>query len=145
MGLLTDFVAATREDALQYEAFVRAGNSASPDRFERCEYKNFTPLALELLWAVLRGDKEAKKLRRLEHIYHTGDGETWLERFPDDFVRLLSALDENAVTSVALVWADGNVEVPGNAAELEPVLRDLRRLAVQGRESGRSLYLWGSL
>ena len=69
MALLADFVVATPEDALQYE-LVHEGNSVPPDRFERREYKNFTPLAMELLWAVLRGDKEAKKLRRLAHMPH---------------------------------------------------------------------------
>jgi hypothetical protein len=59
-----DFFVAGPEDALQYESLVHAGNPLPQDRFERCEYKNFTPLALELLWAILCGKNGEARLRR---------------------------------------------------------------------------------
>jgi hypothetical protein len=144
VGLLADFVVATPEDILQYGSLLRSGKPLPPDRFQRAEYKRLTPLALEMLWALLRGEKWDVKRHQLEHVFHTEDGETWLERFPDEFVRLLSLLDETAANQAADAWARSG-EVRSNSSEIRPVLQDLRRLATDAQKSDRSLYLWGSL
>lgn len=142
VGLVSDFIVAAPEDALQYETFLDDGKPLPPDRFQRAEYKNFTPLALEMLWAILRHEKWNAKIHRLKHVAHTD--ETWLLRFPDEFVHRLAALSEADQDWVAVAWVNPK-EVPGNADELRPVLRDLRRLAALAEKSGKSLYLWGSL
>lgn len=142
MGLLADFVVATPEDAFQYESFLEHSNQVPPDRFRRAQYKNFTPLALGLLWAILRHEKWDVERHGLEDVSHTD--ETWLQRFPEELVNLISMLDEAAASSVADAWAQ-NKEVPGNSNELEPVLLDLKHLAIQAQKSGQSLYLWVSL
>ena len=144
MGLLADFLVATPEDALQYASLIREGKPVPPNRFERAMYKNFTPLAMGMLWATLQNVKWEVRRHRLEHVYHTEGGQSWLQRFPVDFVRLISALDEKAVTRTADAWATAE-EVPGNSDELQPVLLDLKRLAIEAQKSGRDLYLWGSL
>jgi hypothetical protein len=144
VGLLADFVVATPEDALQYAPLVQNGKPVPPDRFQRARYKNFTPLAVEMLWAILRHEQWDVRHHRLEHVSHTEGGESWLERFPDELVHRLSALNEADQNLVADAWARAK-EVPGNTDELRPVLRDLRHLAAQAETSGRSLYLWGSL
>jgi hypothetical protein len=145
MGLLTDFVVASSKDALQYESHVLEGTPIPPDRFQHACYKNFTPLAVEMLWASLRGEPWDVERHSLEHVYHTGDGETWLERFPDELVHRLSALNEADQDQVADAWARAEEEVPGNSEELRPVLRDLHQLAIHAQKTGRSMYLWGSL
>jgi len=144
VGLLADFVVAAPEDVLQYGSQLRSGKPLPPDRFQRAEYKNFTPLALEMLWAILRQEKWDVRSHRLEHAFRTEGGESWLERFPDELVRLISALDETAANQTADAWARAD-EVPVNSNELRPVLRDLKQFATQARKSGQSLYLWGSL
>jgi hypothetical protein len=53
VGLLADFVVATPEDALQYGSLVQGGKALPPERFQRAEYKNLMPPALETLWAIL--------------------------------------------------------------------------------------------
>jgi hypothetical protein len=109
---------------------------------ERAEYKNFTPIALGMLWAILRREKWDARRRDLEHVCRAENGESWLLRFPDELTHLLSVLDEPTVDAVAKAWV--NREVPGNSEELKPALRDLKRLAAQAQKNGGTLYLWGS-
>jgi len=142
VGLLSDFIVATPEDALQYERLFMEGKQLPPDRFQLAEYKNFTPLALEMVWAILRHEKWDAKIHALEHVAHTE--ETWLFRFPDEFMHRLAALSEADQDWVAVAWVNPE-EVPGNADELRPVLRGLQRLAALAEKSGKSLYLRGSL
>lgn len=144
VGLLADFIVATPEDALQYESHVNKGQPISPDRYERAEYKNFTPLSVQMLWAVLRQEQWHVERHRLEHIYHTEDGASLLDRFPDELVHRLSALNEAVQSQVADAWAR-HEEVPGRSEDLRPVLRDLQRLAMQALTGGRGLYLWCAL
>jgi hypothetical protein len=144
VGLLADFVVAAPEEALQYASLLGSGKPLPPDRFQRAAYKNFTPLALGMLWAILRHEKWDARRHRLEHVFHTEDGESWLERFPDELVRLISVLDDTSASQAADAWARAD-EVPGNSDELRPVLGDLKQLATQARTSGQSLYLCGSL
>jgi hypothetical protein len=144
MGLISDFVVASAEDAVRYALVGRGEEPAPPGRFLRAGYKNFAPLALEMLWAILRHEKWDVGHHHLEHVFHTKDGANYLGRFPDELVDLIAALDEAAMKQVADAWAVPQ-EVPGNAADLSPVLRDLKRLATQAQQSRRGLYLWVSL
>jgi len=125
---------AAPEDALQYESLLERGNAVPPDRYQRAQYKNFTPLALGFLWDVER--------HRLEDVSHTD--ETWLQRLPDELVNLISTCDEAAASTVTEAWAQ-HEEVPGNSDELRPVLVDLKHLAIQAQKRGQRLYLWVSL
>jgi hypothetical protein len=96
------------------------------NRFLRAEYKNLTPLALGMLWAILRHEKWDVSHHRLEHVFHTEDGESWLERFPDEFVFRISVLGETTASQAADAWARSD-EVRSSSDELKPVLRDLKR------------------
>lgn len=136
MGLLADFIVATREDGLRYQG----GGLDSGNGFKRAEYKNFTPLALEMLWAILRQEKWHAKTHSLSLERIAEDGRFWLFRFPDDLVMRLTTVDEQMT---AAAWEAP--EVPGKSNDLMPVLSDLKRLANYARASGLGLYLWGSL
>ena len=57
MGLISVFVVASPEDALQYGSLLQSGKALPANRFQRAEYKNLTPLALGMLWAILRHEK----------------------------------------------------------------------------------------
>ena len=143
MGLLSDFIAATPEHAFQYETFVPYGDRVLPDHFWRAHYKNFTPLALEMLWAILRNDRPDAGPRKLEAVSHA-DGKTWLFRFPDELARLIAGLDETTADQIARAWERCG-EVKSSSDELRPILLDLNHLAKQAQRSGCSLYLWVSL
>jgi len=142
VGLLSDFVVATSEDALQYESFVPYGDRVLPDHFWRSHYKNVTPLALEILSAILRDEEPDAGLHRLEHVFHTE--QTWLFRFPDELASLIAALDERTAAQVADAWARCG-EVVSSPDELRPILLDLNHLSGQAQRSRCSLYLWVSL
>jgi hypothetical protein len=144
VGLLADFFVSTPEDALQYGAFVQHGRPVPPDRFQLASYKNFTPLALEMLWAILLDEQWNEKRHSLEHVSHTEGGESWLLRFPDELVQRLSNLKGEDLGRVADAWV-GPREVPGNSDELLPVLQDLNQLSIQAQINSKNLYLWGSL
>jgi hypothetical protein len=144
MGLLADFVVASPSDALQYASLMREGNSLPAHRFESCEYKNYTPLSLGLLWALLANEKWDAKRHKLETVTIADGGHTWLLRFPDEFAKLIVEIDERKIQRIAYTWADDD-DVPGDGADNEPVIEDLKRLAIQAQIKGHNLYLWGSL
>ncbi len=144
MGVLADFFVAPPAYALECTKLIQGGGTTLSDGFERARYKNFTPIALEMLWAVLRNEKWDSNRHTLEHVCHAENGETWLLRFPDALRDLIALLDETAIDRVADAWVHPR-EVPGTSEELRPVLQDLRRLATQARNNGGTLYLWGSL
>ena len=144
MGILADFFIAPPGYAFDCGALAPGNGTILSDGFERAQYKNFTPLALEMLWAILRQEKWDAKRHRLEDVCHAENGESWLLRFPDELVHWISTADETTINHAANIWA-GNKEVPGNPEELKPVLRDLKMLATQAQNRGRKLYLFGSL
>lgn len=138
MGLISDFIVANPEDALQYEQFMQAGQV---DRFEIAEYKNYTPLALEMLWAILSGEECDVGRYSLEHVAHSEGGETVLERLPDELVGRIACLDDSAVDAIAEKWGL-RYEVPGDGEDQKPMLRDLRRLAAHSLRQEKGLYIW---
>jgi hypothetical protein len=144
VGILADFIVATPEDALQYESRVYSRQPIPPDRYQQAEYKNFTPLSVQMLWAILRQEQWNVRRHRLEHIHHAEGGESLLDRFPDELVHRISALSEADQSQIADAWAR-NKEVPGSSEELQPVLRDLHHLAIQALTTSKGLYLWCSL
>ena len=144
MGLIADFVVATPQDAIRYESLLQEGKAVPPERYARAEYKNFTPLALGMLWAILSHEAWNGERHQFHDISHTGNGKTWLLRFPDEFVTLLATFDAASDDQIAAAWiATG--EVRGTHDNLKSVLRDLKHLAIRTRDGGRYLYLWGSL
>jgi hypothetical protein len=143
VGIIADFFVAPPAYALECNKRIEDARAILSDGFERAEYKNFTPVALGMLWAILRREKWDTRRHDLEQVCHAENGESWLVRFPDELTYLLSVVDEPTTDAVAKAWV--NREVPGNSEELKPVLRDLKRLAAQAQKNGGALYLWGSL
>jgi hypothetical protein len=143
VGIIADFFVAPPAYALECNKHIEDTRAILSDGFERAEYKNFTPIALGMLWAILRHEKWDANRHRLEHVCHAENGERWLLRFPDALTHLLSVLDEPTIDAVAIAWV--NREVPGNSEELKPILRDLKRLAAHAQKDGRALFLWGTL
>ena len=118
-------------------------NDGDMSAFERVEYKSFTGLEFGTLWAIVE-DAEWDVDRHMLATIDTGSEETWLEEFPEQLVRALAAIDEKQVTKIANAWGKTE-EISSPGAELEPIIRDLRRLAKLSRSSGKPMFLWGSL
>jgi hypothetical protein len=143
MGLLANFIVATREDALKYDTHLESESPLPPGRFQIAAYKNFTDLALGKLWAALCDEEWRVDRHRLEYMGDPREEGTWLFRFPTEFVHLLSSMNGDGMDRIAGAWM--SEEVPGNADELKPVLRDLRYLAGEARLADKNLFLWLSL
>jgi hypothetical protein len=143
VGIDADFFIAPLAYALECNVRIRDDRATLSDGFERARYKNFLPMALSMLWAILRHEKWDARRHDLEHVCHTEDGERLLVRFPDDLTYLIAILDEPTIDEVAKAWV--NREVPGSSEELKPVLRDLKKLASQAQKDRRALFLSTSL
>jgi hypothetical protein len=102
MSILADFFVATPTDALEYESLMMAEEPLL-ERFLRAQYKGFTSLELGFLWAILEQTDWNVERHKLEHISHGEEGETWLERFPEEFVGLVALITDETV--VAERWA----------------------------------------
>jgi hypothetical protein len=144
MGILADFIVASPEDALRYEEIAESDALPPPGRLDRVEYGGFTPLEPEFLWAVLRQEPWDPERHGLEEVQITDGGESWLFRFPDEFTQLIAGMDEATLRRAGEAWA-ATEQLNCDPEDLEPVLRDLKRLAELARASSRGLYLWGSL
>jgi hypothetical protein len=144
MGIISDFVLASPEDALLYYQYVVITEGSLPAAFERAEYKNYPPPQLDMLWAILRHERWTPDRHRFEHICHEADGFRALERFPNDFVGLLAGLDDAAMGGAIHAWMAA-AELRGTAEDHRRPLDDLRRLASRAVHEGKGLYLYLSL
>jgi len=141
MGILADFFVCSAADALLYETFLQEGPLPA-ERFRRVESGGITSLELEMLWAIAAGEEWEPGPFELEDLGEPGDA--WLCRFPEPFVALLAEATEEQVRALAVGWA-ATEEIASSPEQIAPLVRDLSALARHGRESGRGLYLWGSL
>lgn len=143
MGILADLFVADPKDAITYEALQLKG-AITPDKFDRAEFKGLTDLEFGTLWAILQNEEWNVKSHCLETISLEGQGETWLFRFPEPFLSRLSSLDSSEIGRAAKAWA-ATEELQCEPSDIEPVIRELARLAKAATRDGKGLYLWGSL
>lgn len=107
------------------------------------EYKGITGIEIGTLWAIL--DNKAWDVNyQPEFVHADEEGESWLYRFPVGLTKLLASADDGALASASSQWAKTE-ELNCDAAELRPLLDDLRLLAQRAANEGKSIYLWGCL
>jgi hypothetical protein len=80
----------------------------------------------------------------LELLGEEGDGETWLARFPAPLVASLAGLAGDERARVIGEWS-ATEEMASPPDEVAPIVGCLVELARTALETGRGLYLWGSL
>jgi hypothetical protein len=141
MGILADLFVADAADAVSYESFI-GSNGPPPDRFEVQQFGHFTQLELEILWAILDGQKWSPRRYSLEPVGEPG--ESWLFRFPAPFVERLTRLAPAELPSVATKWG-AIEELSCDGDEIRPLLDALVSLAKSAATKQRALFLWGSL
>ena len=134
MGLMSDFIVATPEEAARY-----------PDGDLACRLQStgFTGLELGALWALLAGEPWDVHRHTLELVGDHGREGPWLMRFPAPLIAQLAALSPVAVAPVAAAWVateatDGFEEA--GAVELIRELQALARNALM-QAPARTLYL----
>ncbi|QRF62727.1 hypothetical protein [Variovorax paradoxus] len=146
MGLLSDFFVANEGEAARYADRMSEDDQgkAIALQLRPAEYKGFTDLEVGTLWAILEGKEWDADLHALESDEGGDEGDSWLFRFPDRLVQLLTHVEHSALDAALPRWADTE-ELQVDVAELRPVVLDLQRLAKQAIAEQKSLYLWGSL
>jgi hypothetical protein len=144
MGILADIFVASDDDASNYADFLLSEEGVPQDRFERVEYKGFTGLEFGKLWAIIANEKWDVSRHMTKNISNGRDGESWLDRFPTEMVAAFASLTSESVETLSVAWA-GTDELNCEASDVEPVIEDLRRLSRLSIDSGKGMYLWGSL
>ena len=145
MGILSDLFVATPAAANDYAASILRGRAVHTAKYHPAEYKGLTTLEFGMLWALIEGAEWEIDKHMLEEVsYGEGNG-SWLCRFQSPLVDLLSQLTDAHIDKYAAAWAQTEELSGSTASDLRPIVADLRRLAIDARNSGQQLFLWGSL
>jgi hypothetical protein len=140
VGILADVFVSSEKDALEYESLL--GWDLPADRYVRVERKGFTGLEFEILWAVLEKTEWDVDHHTLISLQHVGD--TWLEQFPVEFVKLLNEVGPERHFEVANAWGASD-ELQRYGRDLEDTVEMLQYLAFNALSTERGMFLWGSL
>ncbi len=144
MGLLCDLFVTTPEEALGYEASVPLDRDARLKKYSPAELKGLTTLEFGTLWAILAGEEWDVSKHMLIDVAFGEGNETWLHRFQDEYVDLLSRLDEKAIVAASQAWSQTE-ELSCSPDDIRPVVGTLVRLSQEAISKNKGLYMWGSL
>jgi len=140
MGILSDIFVAKPADAAKYEDHM---NSETGDKlYEVASYKNLTPLEFGTLWAILEGRPYDDKKHGLLEVKPTE--ESWLYRFPSEYVQLLANLTPGKIEAASVPWA-ATEEISGEASDMAEVIVEVSKLARHALLPGKGLFLWNCL
>jgi len=169
MGPLCELFVARHRDALKFEKRLEY---AEPPRYERGEAKGLLPISFEILWAVADREPFDPYVHTLPDLYfwsHARSGfgrlrqrlAVWramalallgqdvgtsgLHQFPRKFVKKLAQMDDVEADDVAETWAGTDDMKKIGIARARETLNTLRTLARRAEDSGKGLYVWGSL
>ena len=143
MSILADVFVSDPPDAAGYEAALRS-RSLNAEFPTRAEMRGLTDLNFSILWALLKNEPWDLKRHELELIFFGPGSESWLFRFPEQFVSTLASLDTSATLSVANKWANTE-ELSCAPSEVEPIVRDLTRQSRFAIQRSRSVRQAGTL
>ncbi|PVZ20176.1 MULTISPECIES: hypothetical protein [unclassified Pseudomonas] len=100
MGVVADFFVSSEADALSYAAGME---TVDPDAqrvtpVTPVRYKGFSDLEVGTLWAILEGQEWDEERHMPEETFLGDDGESWLNRFPDELTHLLAQTSEASLS-----------------------------------------------
>jgi len=136
MGLLADiYVSRDDEEATRYDS--------EPAIFkDREQYRGFTVLQLSTLWAKIKGiEWDVSSLREFPTVLVQDGGERLIHRLPMALTAQLARLTPEQISIAADQWAATD-ELRCAAADVEPIIEGLVRLAKAASETGRKIYVW---
>jgi hypothetical protein len=139
MGVLADiYPSRDDQEAVRYDS--------DPDTFkDREQYRNFTEAELSTLWAKLRGiEWDVDLLDEFHTVLVEGGGERVIKRLPTPMTVELARLTPEQTSEAAAKWAATD-EMAYGAADVQPIVEGLVRLAKAASETGRNLYFWNSV
>jgi len=129
------YVSCDDEEAIRY--------SSEPATFkDREQYTSFTVLELSTLWAKLRGiEWHVSLLDGFPTVLLQGGGERSISRLPTAMTVELSGLTPEQISIAATKWATTD-ELACEAADVQPIVEGLVRLAKRASDTGRNMYFW---
>ena len=146
MGVIADFFIADPAEAIRYANRIEEPHEGEEIALllNPVQFNGITDLEIGTLWAILERSEWDIEKHMPEDIYVEEDGESWLHRFPDELTSLLANSNADGLESASEQWAKTE-EIDCDAADLQPLLKDLQSLARQAISTGQSIYLWGCL
>jgi hypothetical protein len=136
MGLLADiYVSRDDEEATRYDS--------EPSTFkDREQYRGFTVLELSTLWAKIKGiEWDVSSLREFPAVLVQDGGERLIHRLPMALTAQLARLTPEQISIAADQWAATD-ELRCAAADVQPIIEGLVRLAKAASETDRKIYFW---
>ncbi len=136
MGLLADFLVGTDEDASRYD-----GGPTVPDS-HRASYTGITEIELTTLYLIAQGlPVDPDTTYDFRTVSEADEGEVVTVEILPDLVRRLAGASDEDLMQWAREWA-ATEELACEPEDLQPVLQDLRRLALVARAEAKAVYLW---
>src|SRR5690349_1334601 len=124
MGILTELFIAEPGDADSYPAKREELSAAA--RYARVQLGGLHSLHFSTLWAIIESEEWDVNKHDLPSILPPSD--TWLFRFPEQFARSLSELDESQLEEIAAQWARTE-EMHCDPSDARYVLDELQGIA----------------
>ena len=136
MGVLADiYLSRDDQEAVRYDS--------EPETFkDREKYGNFTELELSTLWAKIRGiERDVNSLDEFHSVLVKDGGERCIKRLPTSMTDELARLTPEQISAAATKWAATD-EMACEAADVQPIIEGLVRLAKIASSQNRKLYFW---
>jgi hypothetical protein len=129
------YVSRNDEEAIRYDS--------EPATFrDREQYTSFTELELSTLWAKIRGiEWDVNSLDEFHTVLVQNGGDRSIKRLPTSMAVELARLTAERISIVATKWAATD-EMACEAADVQPIIEGLVRLAKTASETGRNIYFW---
>ena len=127
------YVSRTDEEAIRYDS--------EPATFrDREQYTSFTELELSTLWAKIQDiEWDVNSLDEFHTVLVQDDGERTIKRLPKAMAVELARLTAEQISIAATKWAATD-EMACDAADVQPIIEGLVRLAKTASETNRNVY-----
>src|ERR1051326_2645985 len=139
MGVLADlYLSRDDKEAVRYDN--------EPETFkDREQFRNFTELELSTLWAKIRGiEWDVNSLDEFHSVLVRDGGERCIKRLPASMMDELARLTPEQISTAASKWAATD-EMRCDAADVQPIIEGLVRLARIASVQDRKLYFWNCI
>ena len=135
MGVLADFIVATKEEAINYD-----GSNLPNDHI--AQYKRFTELELGYLVDVVDGKGiDYESFHDFETVLIEDDGQIVTTLIREDLTSRFSTANDQDLEQWAKVWCTAE-ELSCQPEDVMPMLKDLRFLSLLARKENKKVYLW---
>jgi hypothetical protein len=142
MGVLTDLIVADQAQAEEI------GRTHSRKPFAAASVKGFDQIKGATLWCILNGEDTTDinhvvgLSARFELLYTAGDDGPWVYRFPDEFIQLLTEMENDGFDELAAEWAKTEEFKDYPLDDVRFYLETLYDTAASAEADGKSILMW---